>query len=37
MGQIMHQLSYDTHLNELHKVLLPCDHFDLMGGSGTGG
>jgi hypothetical protein len=33
----MHQLSYDRFPMESDKIMLPCEHFDLMGGSGTGG
>jgi hypothetical protein len=37
IGQIMHQLNFERYPNEPNKIILPCDHFDLMGGSGTGG
>jgi hypothetical protein len=37
MGQLMHQMSYGKYPEEVDKVMLPCEHFDLMGGSGTGG
>ena len=37
MQSIMHRLKWDKYSNEPNKVMLPCEHFDLMGGSGTGG
>jgi hypothetical protein len=37
MDEIMHQLSDDRYPKESDKTMLPCQHFDLMGGSGTGG
>jgi hypothetical protein len=37
MGQIMHQLNYERHSEEPDKIMLPCEHFDRIGGSGTGG
>ncbi|KIM23596.1 hypothetical protein M408DRAFT_332227, partial [Serendipita vermifera MAFF 305830] len=36
MSNIMHRLNWDRHLNG-DEPLLPCEHFDLIGGSGTGG
>ncbi|KIM24801.1 hypothetical protein M408DRAFT_229318 [Serendipita vermifera MAFF 305830] len=37
MDAIMHRLTWDIESNGLNASDLPCDHFDLMGGSGTGG
>jgi hypothetical protein len=37
MGQIMCQLNEERYTNESEKIMRPCEHFDLMGGSGTGG
>ncbi|KIM32458.1 hypothetical protein M408DRAFT_62927, partial [Serendipita vermifera MAFF 305830] len=34
---IMHQIKWDKYPNDPDKVVLPCDYFDLMGGSDTGG
>ncbi|KIM21761.1 hypothetical protein M408DRAFT_300959 [Serendipita vermifera MAFF 305830] len=36
MNNIMHRLNWDRQLNG-DEPLLPCEHFDLIGGSGTGG
>ncbi|KIM20971.1 hypothetical protein M408DRAFT_305789 [Serendipita vermifera MAFF 305830] len=36
MSNIMHRLNWDRHLND-SQPLLPYEHFDLIGGSGTGG
>jgi patatin-like phospholipase/acyl hydrolase len=37
MRNIMHRLNWDSESNESNAGILPCEHFDLMGGSGTGG
>jgi hypothetical protein len=37
MDHIMRELNKDRYPNEPDKIMLPCEHFDLMGGSGTGG
>jgi len=37
MGLIMQRLHEHSFANESEKIMLPCEHFDLMGGSGTGG
>jgi hypothetical protein len=37
LGAIMHRLKYDRYSNDSEKIMLPCEHFDLMGGSGSGG
>lgn len=37
MRAIMHQLVWDKYPNEPDKVMLPCEYFDLIGGSDTGG
>ena len=37
MGTIMHRIRSDKYPNEPEKVMLPHEHFDMMGGSGTGG
>ncbi|KIM23655.1 hypothetical protein M408DRAFT_252702 [Serendipita vermifera MAFF 305830] len=36
MSNIMHRLNWKMHPNN-SEAILPCQHFDLMGGSGTGG
>ena len=37
MGAIMHRLRWKKYPNEVERIMLPCEHFDLIGGSGTGG
>jgi patatin-like phospholipase/acyl hydrolase len=37
MGEVMHRLNWDNDLDGSDVGKLPCEHFDLMGGSGTGG
>ncbi|KIM24256.1 hypothetical protein M408DRAFT_55407, partial [Serendipita vermifera MAFF 305830] len=37
MNHIMHQLTWDEKSNESDELGLPCEHFDLLGGSGAGG
>jgi patatin-like phospholipase/acyl hydrolase len=37
MRNIMHQLNWDSGSDGSMKGILPCERFDLMGGSGTGG
>jgi len=37
MGTIMHRRKCRKYGTESQHVMLPCEHFDLMGGSGTGG
>ena len=37
MENIMHRLNWDEESNEPIEGKLPCDYFDLIGGSGTGG
>ncbi|KIM21699.1 hypothetical protein M408DRAFT_80161, partial [Serendipita vermifera MAFF 305830] len=37
MKNIMHRLSWDENSNEFEANALPCQYFDLIGGSGTGG
>jgi patatin-like phospholipase/acyl hydrolase len=37
MRNIMHRLNWDSESDESNAGMLPCEHFDLMGGSGTGG
>ncbi|KIM23100.1 hypothetical protein M408DRAFT_332561 [Serendipita vermifera MAFF 305830] len=37
MENIMHRLMWDIKPTESDKTLLPCDYFDLIGGSDTGG
>jgi hypothetical protein len=33
----MHRLQCDRYPNDPDKIILPCEHFDLIGGTGTGG
>lgn len=33
----MHRVKCDEYPNEPDKVVLPCEYFDLIGGSDTGG
>jgi patatin-like phospholipase/acyl hydrolase len=37
MRNIMHRLNWDRESDESNGGILPCEHFDMMGGSGTGG
>jgi hypothetical protein len=37
MRTIMHRLKWEKYPNEPDKVMLPSEHFDLIGGSETGG
>jgi patatin-like phospholipase/acyl hydrolase len=37
MRAIMYRLKWEKYPNEPDKIMLPCEHFDLIGGSGTGG
>jgi hypothetical protein len=37
MGAIMYRLQCDIYPNNPDKMILPCEHFDLIGGTGTGG
>jgi hypothetical protein len=37
MRNIMHRLNWDSELDGSNAGRLPCEYFDLMGGSGTGG
>jgi len=37
MRAIMDRLRYEKYPDEPEKIMLPCEHFDLIGGSGTGG
>ena len=37
MRNIMHRLNWDNESEESNGGILPCQYFDLMGGSGTGG
>jgi hypothetical protein len=37
MGAIMYRLQCDKYPNDPDKIILPCEHFDLIGGTGTGG
>jgi patatin-like phospholipase/acyl hydrolase len=37
MGHIMHRLQCDRYPDDPDKIILPCEHFDLIGGTGTGG
>ncbi|KIM27399.1 hypothetical protein M408DRAFT_169603 [Serendipita vermifera MAFF 305830] len=37
MNNIMYRLNWDDEEDESERPTLPCEHFDLMGGSGTGG
>lgn len=37
MVTLMHRLRSDKHPDESEKVMLPCQHFEMIGGSGTGG
>ena len=37
MKIIMHQLNWDSGSDESAEGMLPCERFDLLGGSGTGG
>ena len=37
MGAIMYRLQCDRYPNDPDKIMLPCEHFDLIGGTGTGG
>jgi hypothetical protein len=37
MRNIIHQLNWDNESDESAEGMLPCERFDLMGGSGTGG
>ena len=37
MESVMHRLKWEKYPSEPDKIMLPCEHFDLIGGSGTGG
>jgi hypothetical protein len=37
MRSIMQRIQYDTYPDDPDKKILPCEYFDLIGGSGTGG
>jgi hypothetical protein len=37
MRNIMHRLNWENESDESNAEMLPCERFDLMGGSGTGG
>lgn len=37
MSNIMHRLNWEHEIDESDEHKLPCEHFDLIGGSGTGG
>jgi hypothetical protein len=37
MGAIMDRLKHEKYPNDWEKTMLPCEHFDLIAGSGTGG
>ncbi|PVF94750.1 hypothetical protein CPB86DRAFT_765176 [Serendipita vermifera] len=37
MRNVMQRIQYDTHPDDPDKVILPCEYFDLIGGSDTGG
>ncbi|KIM31130.1 hypothetical protein M408DRAFT_327421 [Serendipita vermifera MAFF 305830] len=37
MREIMHRVRWDKYPNDHNRVVLPCEHFDLIGGSDTGG
>jgi hypothetical protein len=37
MRNIMQRIQYDTYPNDPDKTILPCEYFDLIGGSDTGG
>jgi hypothetical protein len=37
MQTIMYRLRFETYPDEPDRVMLPCEHFDMIGGSETGG
>jgi len=37
LGKIMFRIQYDRNPNDPDTPILPCDYFDMMGGSDTGG
>jgi hypothetical protein len=37
LRNIMHRIQWNTNPEDPEKVILPCDYFDLMGGTDTGG